>query len=272
MKKLVALFILISGLGPFLQAKEQDHKIALNKYPEFKFKRSFSFNEEACKNTEGPFLHSSDYDFNEFKDETKITYYASREVLKRRYEKLINGPKRLRRRMSYDGKNFYIPSTEGSIKITKDFLNKLAHQVEMAIEIKSAELIYYPDMGHAHLYMPEGNELMSLEEALSSPDLVTLFHTAEQLMMKDGRMPRDSKDYRQLRYRTRNLIGHFDDTGALEMVYAFGNKAFNTIHDIPTVLKHKRKYSTLYFSAHPHGCLTFNLGDKKMGLDISFSR
>jgi hypothetical protein len=267
--KILLLILLFSSFGLSAMAKDQAFKKALEKYPEFSFARSFSFNEKTCQNIEGPYLSAKDYDFNEYKEETTITYYASREVLRERYKELTSGPKRLKKRLYYDGQDFLLPTQIGSIKVTKDFLNKIAHQVEMALEIKSAELIFYPDMGHAHLYLPQDLTTSSLEDALRSPDLVSLFHTAEQLMMKDGKAPRDSKNYRQLRYRTRNLVGHFDNSGALEMVYAFENKSFNTIHNIAALINHKRKFSTLYFSAHPEGCVTFNFQGKKIGLDLS---
>jgi hypothetical protein len=258
---------------PRLMSESGRGPSSLLKYPEFSFDRNFFFNEENCRNSNPPFLTRRDYEFEEFKQETGITYYASREKIKERFDSLFSSRRRLRNRLFLDQDlgQFVLPHSSENLRVSTSFLNFLAHHFEEAMRMNVIEFFYYPDFGHAHLYIPSNEAKRSIEEQLANPQLKIVYHTAEKLMMKNGRQERDSHEYRQFRYRTRNLVGGFDERGSLEVHYAHKNQKFNTLHEIPGTQDYIKTGGSLYMSASKNGCIGYLHDGKKKYFDISFS-
>lgn len=241
------------------------------KYPEFSLERKLIVNEKGCLSVEGEELTHKDYQFDEFKKETSITYYASRKVLRSKYLKIYNSEKRLRNRMYLKGGEFSLPHNGLDVTVKRNFLNTVAHQVEFAYQMNVVENLYYPDMGHMHLYLPENKVNIEMESALADAQLKVIYHTAEQLMMKSGPSVRDTLAYRQFRYRTRNLVGSFDGKGILEVSYAHNNPKFNTLKEIPAYPNYHDYNSTLYISANKDGCIGYYVDGCLLYFDLSFS-
>jgi hypothetical protein len=240
------------------------------KYPEFELSRNFFFNEDNCRLTQGPYLEREDYEFDEFLNETKITFHASRKVIQQRFNHLNSQNKRLKKRMFLRGEEFILPHSNGEISLQQSFLNSLAHQVELAFKMNVVEFLFYPDFGHGHLYIPKESLESSMETTLANSKLKIVYHTAEKLMMKSGRDKRDPIDYRQFRYRTRNLVGGFDEKASLEVHYAHNNKVFNTLHRIAGAENYERTGGSLYLSASQSGCIGYKHRNKTYFFDISF--
>jgi hypothetical protein len=240
------------------------------KYPEFALEREFFFDKDNCQNNEPPFLNMADYDFDEFKEETTIKFYASSKVIEQRYIDLFNSPKRLENRLYFDQEKWLLPKNKSQIVIETNFLNSLANHIEQAFQMGVIEHLFYPDIGHLHFYLPPKLSTVLDAASLKKQELKVVYHTAERLMMKSGYTKRDSLEYRKFRYRTRNLVGGFDARGVLEVPYAHKNKAFNTLHEIPGFPEYERIGKTLYLSANKNGCIGFKMKGKTSYFDISF--
>lgn len=195
------------------------------------------------------------------------------------------GGKRLPKRMFWDEKSqaLILPVIESwgaRAKVPKNFVESVRRHVEEAVRLKYVDGIFFPDMGHSHLYVPEAkwkaitnrpvdrtNEIY--EAFFNEPDLKILYHTAEQLQTL-GPNERPLGDRPTLwRFLTRNLVGDNRARGHLEIASTVpGTLEYkaNTVGDLPGYTRWGAGFN---ISASKDGCYAFKRGDEVMYFDLS---
>lgn len=200
------------------------------------------------------------------------------------YNSLYYSKRRLNHRAYFKGDHFVLPLNQGDqlgeVKVTDLFIKSVTRHVEVALKRKYAEYIFFPDMGHSHFFVPldyYNRELRDLpydstatlyEKMLAHPDLKILYHTAEQLKMKEanGEVSRD----RQLAWRffSRNIVGDNQGKGQLEVIYDASNSG-NTVHEYQSDFYYWG--AGFNISANQNGCFPFEVDGKIYYFDLSLS-
>jgi len=188
---------------------------------------------------------------------------------------------RLKGRAYYDesAKSFILPHRAGPVKIDQIFIKSVTRHVEIALERRYADFIFFPDMGHSHLHIPtkDYDRLKSVkpfnlmyEKMFAYRPLQMLYHTAEKLAVRagdnfNGEFPQDP--IQLWRYFSRNPVG--DNNGG-ENVKIFFNLAepqkYNTVKDIPG---HKEYSSGFDISASKDGCFPYQHNGQTYYFDLS---
>lgn len=189
-----------------------------------------------------------------------------------RFTEIYQSGKRLTKRAYYDpaADKFIFPyeslGNSHKIEIPGQFIESIALHAEEGLKRDYIDALFFPDMGHSHFFLPEafyeehirplpGNAKKARYELMMNhPGTKILYHTAEQLHMKD----RDTKElvedqYTQWRYYTRNLVGYNDGSGKVE-IHKLLNEGFNTVRSYP---EHKYWGAGFNVSASKDGCFSF---------------
>ncbi|MEO0335151.1 MAG: hypothetical protein AAF202_02075, partial [Pseudomonadota bacterium] len=167
-----------------------------------------------------------------------------------RYKEIYQSGKRLHMRAYFDPAQdqFVFPgeTTRGeayTVKIPTQFIANIGIHLEEGLKRDYADYVFFPDIGHSHFFIPVDfyNEVIRplptdqkakrYELLMGHAGVKVLYHTAEQLGMKD----KESKelfedDYLRWRYYTRNLVGYNTGTRKVE-IHKKLNEGFNTVHD-----------------------------------------
>jgi hypothetical protein len=217
-----------------------------------------------------PIVYSDD-----FKAEYKLDEMA------KAFQDNYESGKRLKGRAYYDEKlrSYVMPHHTGPVKIDKNFIRSVTRHVELSLERRYADFIFFPDMGHSHLFFPDKdyNRLKFIEpfnamyEAFFAyKEMKVLYHTAEKLSVKLGERGRDGFPQDPVllwRYFSRNPVG--DNQGG-ENVYVLFQSAephkYNTVKD---VLGHSEYSAGFDLSASKDGCFPYQQGGKTFFFDIS---
>jgi hypothetical protein len=189
--------------------------------------------------------------------------------------------KRLKGRAYYDEalKAYVLPHFTGLVKLDSTFLRSITRHVEIALERRYADFVFFPDMGHSHLHIPTEDyerlkkiEPISLmyEKMFSYRRLQILYHTAEKLQVKSenishGLFPQDP--VLLWRYFSRNPVG--DNNGGENVKIFFQleePEKYNTVKDIPG---HKEYSAGFDISASKDACFPYQHGGKTYYFDIS---
>ena len=165
----------------------------------------------------------------------------------------------------------------GEVLLPARLVASVGRHIEGALRRGYAEFVFFPDMGHTHLLIPQAvwdaeyadhdvGEIGKLYAALfDDPDLKVLYHTAEQLQTLDD----DDRliDDRQVQWRffTRNLVGDNAGLGNLELLHAPEEKA-NTSRE----MKGYRYYGAGFsVSANESGCFPYTHEGQTRYFDLS---
>jgi len=195
------------------------------------------------------------------------------EDMNSRFDELYKSGKRLTGRAYYEPATdqFIFPHKELNGDITKivippRFIASVAQHAEEGLARSYVDAIFFPDMGHSHFFMPQafydevirpipGRDRKARYEAMmQNPELKILYHTAEQLHMKDMDTKKlEAGQYLQWRYYTRNLVGYTDGSGKVE-IHKLLNENFNTVRNYPG---HRYWGAGFYMSASENGCFSF---------------
>lgn len=150
-----------------------------------------------------------------------------------KFDEVYQSDERLNYHAFYDSsKNqFYLYKDNSSgikkVRITENFIKSVTRQIEVALENGFAEHIFFPDMGHSHLYFPKKHwddniatldiptsENHKLYEVMfADPQMKALYHLSEQLQMTDENSQILPDSYLEFRFWNRNFVGANDTSG-----------------------------------------------------------
>lgn len=137
----------------------------------------------------------------------------------------------------------FLPEWGGEFEVNETFVRAVARHVEQALVLGYADGVFFPDMGHSHLLIPENlmTEKYSryetpdfarmYQEMFKDPQVKIFYHTAEQLKLVDeNRVPlKDEKvAWRRL---TRNLAGPISPKAELEL-FQNDESPTNTVSEV----------------------------------------
>lgn len=165
----------------------------------------------------------------------------------------------------------------GTVPLPESFVRAVARHVSNALAAGYIDAVFLPDMGHSHFYIPEAHWKKVYEEIpvdrfselyaalFKDPYLLVLYHTAEQLTMReqDGSLVADPRT--RFRYETRNIVGVNSAEGGLT-VHVNRAHQMNTVEAIEG---HHQWGSGFNISANARGCFAFEHEGKTIRFDLS---
>lgn len=205
------------------------------------------------------------------------------EDLKLRASELYIAPKRLERRAYINEKGQIVIPTQAfreiqEVPLTQTFIKSVRLHIEEALKRRYVDAIIFSDMGHSHFFIPQKfyddvlnpipneNRNILYQKMLSHAGLKILYHTAEQLKMKDdqGKLLQDR--HIQWRFFTRNLVGDNQAEGKLELIHQ-EDHAYNTARDYDEGYKYWG--AGFYLSANINGCFPFTYKGETYYFDLN---
>ncbi|MCB0379008.1 MAG: hypothetical protein KDD33_10995 [Bdellovibrionales bacterium] len=246
------------------------------------FKSGFNL-EEAKVRCASDFVHSKTLYSND------VHWGYSIEEMAQDFTTIYNSGKRLSYHSTYDAitDNFYVHYDDSNnktypVKLTKGFIKSVTQQIENALQAGYADYVFFPDMGHSHLYFPEEHwqknyaqwkldpeaRRQLYEAMLADPQMRPLYHTCEQLKMQDENKALIDDDFLKFRYWNRNVLGKNDESGDLQIeVNSVDN--FNTVREVPGHYLFSAGYN---ISASREGCFPYKTPEGQiLYFDISLS-
>jgi len=207
--------------------------------------------------------------------------YTLPEILSR-FKEMYASPKRLNSRAYWDETTKsirlpYLKDRGGDIEIDPSFVQAVERQIERAIELKYADAVFFPDMGHSHLLIPD--ELWKAKYALypvkrisfmyrdlfRDPQVKIFYHTAEQLKMReaDGELVNDERT--RFRHKTRNISGSITADTDLAL-HQNPESRVNTVNEVPGYFWYSGGFNV---SAQKDGCFVYHAGGRTYRFDLS---
>jgi len=202
--------------------------------------------------------------------------------MKARFEEMYASAKRLPRRAYWNAEKgrLELPHDEGRggpVAITDAFVRAVARHIERAYELDYIDAVFFPDMGHSHLLIPQAlwDEKYSrydvdkfsrlYEDMFSDPRIEIFYHTAEQLKTREenGAMVADPRT--QWRYKTRNIAGSITADADLRVLQNPKSDA-NTVHGAPGKSWWGAGFN---LSANENGCFSYTVDGKQHYFDLS---
>lgn len=199
------------------------------------------------------------------------------------YEDLYQSDKRLMERAYFSTElgQYVIPIAFGGpstvVRLPAHFIASVQKHVEASLERELVDAIFFPDMGHSHYFVPEDfykktvsphmekyGMASGYEVMISHPETKILYHTAEQLNLRENDRV-GSEDWQQFKYYHRNLVGDNHAQGKMDIHFARDNK-YNTLHSLPG---HFYWGAGFNISANQNGCFEFQFKGKKYYFDLS---
>ncbi|MFH2202986.1 MAG: hypothetical protein ABIJ96_07720 [Elusimicrobiota bacterium] len=220
---------------------------------------------------QGEKIYSSDfrwdYTLPEMKDKFAEMYASAKRLPRRAYWNAEKG----RLELPHDA------GRGGPVAITDAFVRAVARHIERAYELDYIDGVFFPDMGHSHILIPQalweekynnyGVDKYSrlYEDMYSDPRVEIFYHTAEQLKTreKDGAMVADPRT--QWRYKTRNIAGPITADADLRLLQNPESNA-NTAHESPGYFWWGAGFN---LSANENGCFAYTLEGKRYYFDLS---
>lgn len=189
------------------------------------------------------------------------------------YQKTYESGKRLRHRAFFDSQSqsFILPKLDLNkniqyVKLTQDFIVSVTQQVEEALRREYAQYIFFPDMGHSHLLVPQDyydkeikdipvkDQYLAYEKMLGFSGTKILYHAAEQLQMTDPETKTLLLDpFIQWRYYTRNIVGGLFPPAKVE-IHKLLDGPYNTVREVPG---YRYWGAGFDISASKDGCFAF---------------
>jgi hypothetical protein len=170
----------------------------------------------------------------------------------------------------------YRSSNGGDIVVPLSFAEKIAGHIESGYKHKIVDAVFFPDMGHSHLFIPldrwhmiyEPTPISEIsrfyEGVFQDPKVKFLYHTAEQLkMLEDNQLVQDERV--RFRHQTRNLVGSMDGTGTVNWISNPESPA-NTARELPG---HYYYGAGFNLSANKKGCFSALVKGREIKFDIS---
>lgn len=168
--------------------------------------------------------------------------------LLQKWQEIYTSNKRLPTRAYWDSQKAslvlpYSTSRGGNPELPFNFLHSVRRHVEVAFAADYIDALIFPDMGHSHFLIPDAkykNEYkfpvsqmaQTYEQFFNDPELLVVYHTAEQLTITttEGKLLPDRRS--QWRFFSRNLIGDNLGLGRLQLAQNPTHK-HNTTDGLP---------------------------------------
>ena len=207
---------------------------------------------------------------------------ATHEEMAKLFDEIYASDKRLHERAYFDAERgeLLLPHTEswgGSVVLPRRHVESIRRHIERALELGYAEFIFFPDMGHNHYFMPQerydalyaGTPVSELSamygRMIDDPELLVLYHTAEQLKMYEDKVLLTDR-HLQWRYYTRNLVGDNEAPGKLFLLHDFSGMG-NTARDYAG---HHYHGAGMNVHASANGCFPYVHNGEVRYFDLSF--
>jgi hypothetical protein len=189
--------------------------------------------------------------------------------------------RRLKSRAYFDSSqnSFVLPHRDGLVKVDSTFVASVTRHVEISLERRYADFIFFPDMGHSHLFIPESDyeRLLSIKPAsaryeafFSYRKLKVLYHTAEKLTVRPGKYsegPFPQDPVLLWRYFARNPVGDNDGGESVFVLFQLENpEKYNTVKRVPG---HSEYSAGFEISASKDGCFPYQHKGKTQYFDLS---
>jgi hypothetical protein len=207
----------------------------------------------------------------------------SLEDMEARFWEIYESGKRLAGRAYYDPERDvfvmpHVPAWGGEVMLSRRLVENVRRHIERSLARNYADFVFFPDMGHAHLFIPEdrwdqvyaGAPVSELSaryaEMFDDPSLRVLYHTAEQLAHTvDGELVADR--YLQWRHFTRNVVGDNRGLGQIDLIRDLSSSA-NTAHHLEG---HRYHGAGFELSASAEGCFPFVKDGEILYFDLSLT-
>ena len=196
------------------------------------------------------------------------------------FARIYRTEKRLKKRAFFDStaQTVVLPMIDGSNKLARVgelFLKSVTRHVERALELGYTNFIFFPDMGHSHIHIPDelwtqtksiSDRTDFYEKILNHPDVRFLYHTAEQLKLLDENRAPLADRFIQWRLYTRNVVGDNRALGSLDLLFE-ADSAVNTARGEPG-----HEYYGGGFNIHSsqNGCFPYIFKGQTYYFDLSF--
>jgi hypothetical protein len=207
-----------------------------------------------------------------------------REQMAVRFDEIYASGMRLDQRAYYDdqSESFVLTvfdSWGGRIDMPHRLVENVTRHIERALDRGYVDHVFFPDMGHSHLFVRQvhwdetyaGMPVPQIADRYSllfdDPELLVLYHTAEQLEMLDDNDNVLSDRWVQWRFFTRNLVGDNAGKGRLDLIKDDESKA-NTARDLPG---HYYLGAGFNISASEQGCFPYRQDGELRWYDLSMS-
>ncbi|MEN0059392.1 MAG: hypothetical protein AAGB31_11205 [Bdellovibrio sp.] len=209
-------------------------------------------------------------------------YFSFAEMMSK-FTQIYKSPQRLPQRAYWDAKTktLKLPFDKelgGDVKIQNSFIQTIVRHIEKAFELSYVDAVFFPDMGHSHLLVPEAimnnyyetyptEKMSSMYEALfSNTEVQILYHTAEKMRMLDASNTALLPDeHIRWRHRTRNIVGQNSPQSHLEVLTDSSTTA--------NVVSERKGFSWwgggFNISANQNGCFEYKNRGKKYFFDLS---
>jgi hypothetical protein len=188
-----------------------------------------------------------------FSQTNEWTVYESISSLRLDSQTLYESHRRLEKRAYWNGEQYQFSKSE--LFLPQEIIQAISSHITQALALSYAEGIFYPDMGHVHVLVPETVN-GELKDLFFRKDLLFLYHTAELLKMKESFQlgsPLVDDPWLQWRYFARNFVGTLDNTQPITLMQS-KDHYYNTVRSIEGY----REIRTLHMSASNSGCFMFN--------------
>lgn len=199
-----------------------------------------------------------------------------------KFVEIYQSPKRLPRRAFWDSQKQilklpYDGSRGGDIEISEKFVKTIVRHVERAFELKYVDAVFFPDMGHSHLLIPQqimkdkydkypvNNMSGMYRDMFRDGNVEILYHTAEQLQALDENGDVLNDDHIRWRHHTRNIVGGNSPTTDLRILQNPTSKA-NTVNEVPGYYWWGAGFN---LSAQKNGCFEYRAQGKTFYFDLS---
>lgn len=223
---------------------------------------------------------------------TEVSLYANdfhwwytREELATRFAEIYESGKRLSDRAFFEPatESFimpHVPAWGGRVVLSRRLIENVSRHITKALELRYAEQVFFPDMGHSHFFVPTahwdatyaGTPVPRMSDMysrlLDDPELLILYHTAEQLQTHDEATNELLPDPELAwRYNNRNPLGDNKGLGRLEMPTNLGD-AGNTVREYDG---HRFFSAGFNVSASKDGCFPYLKDGEVFYFDLSLS-
>lgn len=227
----------------------------------------------APPSSDEPLLYVEDFRFG----------YTEPEMTER-FETVYASGQRLFERAYFDAEHgeLVLPNLEswgGDVVLARRLVESVRRHIETAMTRGYAEHVFFPDMGHSHLFVPQElwdrhytdvpvAELSGLYTSLfDDPMLRVLYHTAEQLQFFDADETLIDDPELQWRFYTRNIVGDNQGLGALEIHRDLSERG-NTVR---AAEGHHYFGAGFNVSASQDGCFPYVHEGRVLYFDLSLS-
>ncbi|MCO5142054.1 MAG: hypothetical protein M9962_03075 [Oligoflexia bacterium] len=175
-------------------------------------------------------------------------------------------------------KKMIISEPYGRIELDDIFIKSITRHIEISLQRRYADFVFFSDMGHSHLYLPQEDwkkisptkeRNLLYQKLFQLRSLKILYHTAEQLLIRGG--DNGMGDYPQdkellWRYFSRNPVGDNNGGESVAPYFAF-DQNYNTVGSLP---EGYFLYSAgFYIHASKNGCFAYNHKGETKYFDIA---